>query len=109
MASESITKKADAYLVGGKVRIVTVTATTVRAEVSGSDTLPYEVKSEGGVWRCSCPAQVSHCAHIVAVAKVVTMPDQAGGLLEGNNPQNELAALFDSLTVDETADGWKPW
>lgn len=103
MSTESIVAKADGYLTGGHVTVIALAGDTVSATVKGSDPKPYAVERIAGVWRCSCPAMVSHCAHIHAVSKIV--PDA-----QDTNPElfsdsgNDLSALFDSLAADHEHD-----
>ena len=69
MASDKVVAKAHRLLVTGKVTAVEQTSTTAYFQVQGSDTEPYDVKFQQGVWICDCPARVD-CAHLLAVRLV---------------------------------------
>jgi uncharacterized Zn finger protein len=68
--SQATEQKANRYLTEG--RVVAEHVTTDRAEftVAGSAAEPYRVRYFAGEWTCTCPAQITSCAHVFACQKI---------------------------------------
>lgn len=89
--SPSLVKKANAYLVDGRVAALRITADRADFAVAGSAAEPYKVAFLGD-WICNCPAQVAVCAHIYACQKI-TRIEPARQILF-TDPSDELTAFL---------------
>lgn len=72
-SGERAPSKARRYLIEGRVQLVEVTASTVRAHVRGDGVRHWVTWSIERGWRCSCPSQQTHCSHRIAVGHVVVV------------------------------------
>lgn len=71
MVRENAAAKAVRYLAEGRVSVLHVNGSTVRASVRGSGAF-YETAHDRGQWSCSCPS-LRACAHVLAL-QLVTAP-----------------------------------
>jgi uncharacterized Zn finger protein len=73
MPRESVETKGRRYLLEGRLTVIAVDESIVRATCRGAGAL-YQLGFDGEAWSCSCPA-VGRCAHLVAV-QLVTVRGQ---------------------------------
>ncbi|MEO8694807.1 MAG: SWIM zinc finger family protein [Acidimicrobiales bacterium] len=66
--------KALAYLAEGRVTVISITPTTVTANVKGAGEI-YIVTAGADGWRCTCPAK-GPCCHIWATQLVAVKPSR---------------------------------
>ena len=60
------------YLGEGRLPVLHVASNVVRATCRGSGEVHTVVWTDGGGWRCTCPA-LTRCSHIVALQLVVVV------------------------------------
>lgn len=80
MPRETISAKAERYLLEGRVIVAEVTAGRVLAEVRGEGAR-YRTSWQAGAWQCTCPhrATTTDCSHVRALKRVTSVD------LEGTN------------------------
>lgn len=74
---ESAATKARRYLAEGRVTLIDVSTTRVRALVRGDGQI-YAAGYVYGNWSCDCPTPTTQCSHLIAL-RLITAPDMPSG------------------------------
>jgi uncharacterized Zn finger protein len=111
-AGDAAFARGSAYAREGLVRLISVTATDVRAEVSGTEVYPARLSGAGRVFSgaCVCPAFADwgFCKHLVAVALVVNATSPAD-LAEAAGRRERLEAHLRGLGGEALAAKLLAW